>query len=155
MRKGGTRLSALYPAIALSAMCALTSVASAAEPAQLMQADSVISQVSRSPAYVTASQLARVTGSISNIVDLDVVSDSDGLLNIPGQYTSKAQFFDSAANARGYVEVYATSVDRANRAAFLDASTETDYALGTVLVRLMSTNPPAGYQTAVANIVLP
>lgn len=114
-----------------------------------------------SPAMTVAQQLkAAFRGDIDQVLDVTVVTDIDGLLGLPGLYTSKATFHDATLNTWGYVEVYSTSLDRGTRASGIDRTQETDFQLGTVFVRLMLpdldlTQKGSQYNRAVSDLVLP
>jgi hypothetical protein len=78
-------------------------------------------QAAVSPAARVVAQLVIPFTSIVSLTDYTMRSDPDGLLGLPGQYVSKARFYDSDG-AAGNVEVFATLTDRTRREAALRAT---------------------------------
>ena len=112
--------------------------------------------------YASVSQAMAVAQQLRDadqLVEISAVTDPDGLLGLPGMYASKVGYFDVALNVNGYVEVFPTSLDRDSRSSTLNRTRETDFELGTVLVRVLTTNlslaQTAKYDAAVNNLVLP
>jgi hypothetical protein len=95
-----------------------------------------------SPAYGVAAQrlstafqvAAQLQPPPTDPYDVTPFTDKEGLLGLPGQYTSKVTFYE------GSVEVFRTPADRNNRRAELDANVEllvtADFNGGSVLLRI-------------------
>ena len=93
-------------------------------------------QAVASPAATIAYRLGSVDNPIVNVLDITQANDSDGLLGLPGAYTSKAYFKDSEG-IEGLVEVFTTTSEARIRAATLSGdSTEYAVAVGTAVLRL-------------------
>jgi hypothetical protein len=113
-----------------------------------------------SPAALIAQQLVAPGQVILTVADYTAQNDPDGLLGLPGQYVSKAQFQDSA-NVSGYVEVFSTARDAASRMVVLRGAAATGQEIdslptgSTVVLRLFNVteySAPA-YQQACASVV--
>jgi len=78
-------------------------------------------QAAVSPAARVVAQLVIPSAWIVSLTDYTMRSDPSGLLGLPGQYVSKARFYDSDGVV-GNVEVFATVTDRARREAALRAT---------------------------------
>jgi hypothetical protein len=119
-----------------------------------------LAQPAQTPAGVVLQQLAQSIPTIKVVEDYGLYpsDDPDKLLGAPGEYTSKIAFVDSAADGspQWYVEVFPTS-SNANRRLDNLSTSESDVALGRVIVRLPSAAPTlvATYQAALGTVVLP
>jgi hypothetical protein len=102
--------------------------------ATLVMAAPAFAQASASPAANIASRLGSRDNPIVSVYDYNQANDPEGLLGLPGAYTSKAYFID-ANSVEGYVEAFRTTADARVRKATLDQSA-------------------AGYSVAVGQVVL-
>jgi hypothetical protein len=130
------------------------------QPAQLV-VDAVPEFQAPSSAALAVQQLQSSVPSVQLVADLSSATDPDGLLGLPGQYSSKAQFSDSynpacpgANEPACFIEVFDSPSALASRLRSLHD--EADLSHGTVLVRVLGvSSAPADYQAAVSTLVLP
>jgi hypothetical protein len=117
-----------------------------------------------SQAALAVQQLQASVPSIELVADLSSATDPDGLLGLPGQYTSKAQFSDSSnpacpdANQPAcFVEVFDSPSALASRAKALHGEADlSNGSQGTVLVRVLGVaSAPTDYRGALSTLVLP
>lgn len=96
----------------------------------------VFAQAAVSPAANIASRLGSVDNPIVNVYDYTQANDPEGLLGLPGAYTSKAYFRDYSG-VEGLVEVFSNSTDALSRKAMLDqAGAGPAVVVGPVVLRV-------------------
>jgi hypothetical protein len=112
----------------------------------------VFAQAMVSPGANIASRLGSVDDAIVAVYDYTQLTDPEGLLGLPGAYTSKAYFRDSYG-IEGLVEVFTTNGDARLRKATLDQAqlgvdpsvAEYVIAVGPVVLRLFGTTDVQQY----------